>query len=102
MSWIDDIIESLPAKYEATARLYLPILKRMGRQEVEGLLGRITNEKGFYKLLVENMTTDEIVAEQDRCNEALKSLNKENAGQVALGWQIIGMLLSIAFGRLED
>ena len=102
MQWLEDIIESLPAQYEELARLYLPILRRMGREEVMSWLFKLSNGHAMNDLIAEKMTTPELIADQERSNEMLKALNKDNADQVDLGWQIIGMLLSIAFNKIES
>ena len=102
MPWLDDIIESLPAKYEALARMYLPVLKRLGREEVLSWIDRLANDHSFYDILVEKMTTAELIADQERSNEELKALNADNAEQVDLGWQILWMLVTMGLDKLEE
>lgn len=102
MSWVDDIIESLPSEYEELARMYLPTIKRMGRERVIEWLDylRINAEIKFHAILVKNMTTEEIAADGDRGNEILKELNKGNAVNVNLGWHILRMLATIGLDKL--
>lgn len=104
MGWLEDFIESLPSEYEDLARVYLPAIKRMPKDEVLEWIDylRKNNEAQAHAMLVKKMTTDEIIADGDKGNELLKALNKERAEKVNMGWHILYMIVSIALERLED
>lgn len=102
MSWIDDIIESLPSEYEQLARTYLPTIQRMAKEEVLTYMDylRIDDEVKAHAILVQKMTTEEIVADGNQGNELIKELNKGNAEQVKLGWHVLRMIVTIGLDRL--
>ena len=102
MSWLDDIIESLPSEYEELARLYLPIIRRMAKEDVLKWVNYFAYDQDViagHALLVQNMTTEEIAADGDRGNELLKELNKGNAEKMNLGWHILRMLVTIGLDK---
>ena len=107
MSWLDDIIKSLPSEYEELARMYLTALKRMGREEALEWLDylRIDDEANAHDILIRKMTTEEIATDGDRGNEILQELNKGNAEKMNLSWHILRMLVTIGldkpFKRIE-
>ena len=103
MSWIDDLIESLPSEYEELARIYLPVIRRMAKEDVLRWVNYFAYDQdqiAGHALLVKNMTTEEIAADGDRGNEILKELNKGNAEKVNLSWHILRMLVTIGVDKL--
>lgn len=102
MDWIDDIIESLPSEYEELARMYLPAIKRMAKEEVLAWVDyiRLADEINAHAIIVRKMTTEEIAADGDRGNEILRQLNKGNAERMNLGWHILRMLVTIGMDKL--
>lgn len=102
MGWLEDIIESLPGELEELAKLYLPAIKKMGREKALELFDLLRTGGDMYPLLVENMSAAELVADQERSNEILKALNKDNAARVELGWHLFRMIIALGFDKIYD
>lgn len=104
---IDDLIAKLPEEYRAIAKRYAPLLINMGFEELQDWVERLAGGdwQQAYKDLVSKMTTTEIVDEQDKANEIMKALNKENADLVAaqsnLMQQILLSTLLMLRGQIE-
>ena len=105
MGWLKDVVESMPAEYEEAARMYIPALERMPKEEVFKWLDylRTKNENKAHAMLVQKMTTEEIAADGDRGNELLKALNKDRNEKVNMAWHLVYVLVNVALEkRLSD
>ena len=100
---LEDIIKGLPSEYEELARVYLPAIRRMAKEEVLAWVDylRIDDETQAHAIIVQKKTTPEIAADGDRGNAILKALNKGNAERVNLGWHILRMLVVIGIEKVE-
>lgn len=101
MGWLEDVVESMPAEYEEAARMYIPALQRMPKEEVLEWLDylRKNQENAAYAALAKRMETDEIVADGDRGNDLLRLLNKDRAEKVNMGWHLVYVLVSVALNK---
>ena len=105
---IEEIISKLPEEFRPLARRYTTLLINMGFEELQGWIGIVISGDYLqaYRSLVAKMSTDEIVAEQNKANEILKALNKENAVLVAAQREILAQifmtLLLMLQGQIEE
>ena len=104
MSWIEDIIKSLPSEQEELARIYLPAIRRMAREEVLNWVNYLAYHRNIqaHAMIVQRMTTEEIAADGDRGNEIIKDLNTGNAENVDLVWHILRMLVTIGMNKVIE
>lgn len=88
---LDDLIAKLPDEFKPMAEKYGSIVLEAAQEDVTEWIGYITqgNWQEAYRFVAMNMTTSDLLDEQQRINEQLKALNKKNAMYIAMQRQMV-------------
>jgi thiaminase len=87
----EELIAKLPEEYQPIARRYVSLLLDMGFDELQSWIEILAsgNWREAYISMVSKMSTIDILNEQEKVNEILKKLNKENANMYAAQKEMI-------------
>ncbi len=92
---IEELIQKLPQEYQEIAYRYTSILLDDAFEDLQGWIEMVAkgNWQDAYKRIIEQMPTDEVIAEERKSHEILKRLNKDNAERIGAQFAIIEQIL---------
>lgn len=92
---IEELIQKLPQEYQEIANRYTTILLDDAFEDLQGWIELIRKGDWLdaYRRIIEQMPTEEVLADERKGQEILKRLNKENAGRIAVQFAIIEQIL---------
>jgi hypothetical protein len=98
-----DLVAQLPEEFRPMAQKYGSMILEAAQEDVTEWIGYITegNWQEAYRFVAMNMTTSDLLDEQTRINERIKSLNKKNAMYIAMQKQMVQDALTIGILLLQ-
>ncbi|MCE5185096.1 MAG: hypothetical protein LLF76_03105 [Planctomycetaceae bacterium] len=81
MSWNDDLIAKLPERLQPVAGRLIDFWLNRSLEEIEILSEHMAagDWEFAYRMMLAEMSNEDLAAESDRINSGLAALNKENA-----------------------
>lgn len=103
MTKIEDLIAKLPPELQPIAGRYISLFLQSGQAELAAWINMLLSGDWLaaYSYATSKMTTEDLIAEQQRINDELSRLNTENAANVAAQKALIQQALTIAIGLLQ-
>jgi hypothetical protein len=94
---LEEIIAKLPEEFQPWARQYGNAFLDMAFTELTNLVDKIAegNFADAYAVIVSRFTTEELIRSQQRVNEELIKLNKQNASFAEFQKQLVKDALNI-------
>ena len=101
---IEELIAKLPQEYREIARRYTVLLIDMSFEELRAWIELIAKGEwqNAYANLIGKMSTDEVLAEEQKGHEILKRLNKDNSERISAQFALIEQIFLTSMLMLRE